>query len=61
MAIHLNHTIVAAHDKERAARFLTTVLGLPAHSVLGGDNDQCRFPQGDNSIQVMTRSDSCSA
>ena len=30
MAIRLNHTIVAAHDKEKAATFLTEILGLPA-------------------------------
>jgi hypothetical protein len=27
MAVRLNHTIVAAHDKEKAARFLTEILG----------------------------------
>jgi hypothetical protein len=36
MAIHLNHTIVAADGKESAARFLTTVLGLPAPPTLLG-------------------------
>jgi catechol 2,3-dioxygenase-like lactoylglutathione lyase family enzyme len=35
MAIQLNHTIVAAHDKEVAAIFLTEILGLPAPSLLG--------------------------
>ncbi|MGH7229832.1 MAG: VOC family protein, partial [Nitrospiraceae bacterium] len=35
MAIRLNHTIVAAHDKETSATFLTTMLGLPAPSLLG--------------------------
>jgi hypothetical protein len=30
MAVRLNHTIVAAHDKETAAMFLTEILGLPA-------------------------------
>lgn len=29
MSISLNHTIVAAHDKEAAARFLTELFGLP--------------------------------
>src|SRR4029453_18129332 len=29
MAISLNHTIVAAHDKEKTATFLTEMLGLP--------------------------------
>jgi hypothetical protein len=35
MAIRLNHTIVAAHDKETSATFLTTILGLPAPLLLG--------------------------
>ena len=35
MAIRLNHTIVAAHDKETAAMFLTEILGLPAPSLIG--------------------------
>jgi catechol 2,3-dioxygenase-like lactoylglutathione lyase family enzyme len=35
MAIRLNHTIVAAHNKETAAKFLTEILGLPAPSLLG--------------------------
>lgn len=35
MAIRLNHTIVAAHDKETSATFLTQLLGLPAPSLLG--------------------------
>jgi catechol 2,3-dioxygenase-like lactoylglutathione lyase family enzyme len=35
MAIRLNHTIVAAHDKETSATFLTEILGLPAPTVLG--------------------------
>ena len=29
MAISLNHTIVAAHDKRESARFLTELFGLP--------------------------------
>lgn len=29
MAVRLNHTIVAAHDKEKAAQFLAEILGLP--------------------------------
>ncbi|PZG97107.1 bleomycin resistance protein [Streptomyces sp. NTH33] len=28
MAVELNHTIVAVHDKERSARFLADLLGL---------------------------------
>jgi catechol 2,3-dioxygenase-like lactoylglutathione lyase family enzyme len=35
MAIRLNHTIVAAHDKDTSAMFLTEILGLPAPSLLG--------------------------
>jgi catechol 2,3-dioxygenase-like lactoylglutathione lyase family enzyme len=35
MAIRLNHTIVAARDKETAAQFLTEILGLPAPSLVG--------------------------
>ena len=35
MAIRLNHTIVAAHDKEIAAKFLSEILGLPAPSLVG--------------------------
>jgi len=29
MAVSLNHTIVAARDKEKSAKFLTEILGLP--------------------------------
>jgi catechol 2,3-dioxygenase-like lactoylglutathione lyase family enzyme len=36
MAIRLNHTIVAAHDKETAAKFLSEILGLPAPPSLVG-------------------------
>ena len=35
MAIRLNHTIVAARDKETAAKFLTEILGIPAPSLVG--------------------------
>jgi catechol 2,3-dioxygenase-like lactoylglutathione lyase family enzyme len=35
MAIRLNHTIVAAHDKQTAAKFLTELLGLTAPSLVG--------------------------
>jgi catechol 2,3-dioxygenase-like lactoylglutathione lyase family enzyme len=34
MAIRLNHTIVAARDKETAAKFLADILGLPAPSLV---------------------------
>jgi catechol 2,3-dioxygenase-like lactoylglutathione lyase family enzyme len=30
MAVELNHTIVHARDKEKSARFLSEILGLPA-------------------------------
>ena len=33
MPVHLNHTIVAAHDKYESARFLTEMLGLTAEPV----------------------------
>lgn len=35
MAVRLNHTIVAARDKNTAALFLTEILGLPPPSLLG--------------------------
>ena len=35
MAIHLNHTIIAAHDKDASATFLTNMLGLPPPVLLG--------------------------
>jgi len=35
MAVQLNHTIVASRDKERSARFLTGILGLPAPTRFG--------------------------
>jgi hypothetical protein len=35
MAVRLNHTIVAAHDKHTAAMFLADILGLPAPSLFG--------------------------
>jgi catechol 2,3-dioxygenase-like lactoylglutathione lyase family enzyme len=35
MAIRLNHTIVAAHDRETAAKFLSEILGFPAPSLVG--------------------------
>lgn len=30
MAVHFNHTIIASRDKQRSARFLADILGLPA-------------------------------
>ena len=35
MAVELNHTIVAAKDKDAAARFVTDVLGLPEAGSFG--------------------------
>lgn len=35
MTVRLNHTIVAARDKEKAAIFLAELLGLPAPFMLG--------------------------
>ena len=35
MAVELNHTIVAAHDQEQTARFLTEILGLAAPERFG--------------------------
>ena len=44
MAIRLNHTIVAAHDKETAAKFLSEILGaagaLAGRSVCGGAGER---------------------
>jgi catechol 2,3-dioxygenase-like lactoylglutathione lyase family enzyme len=35
MAVHLNHTIVAARDKHASAAFLAEILGLPAPDTFG--------------------------
>jgi catechol 2,3-dioxygenase-like lactoylglutathione lyase family enzyme len=35
MAIQLNHTIVPAHDKDRAAGFLARILGLGPAALVG--------------------------
>jgi len=35
MTIRLNHTIVAAHDRDGSATFLAEMLGLPTPSLLG--------------------------
>lgn len=35
MAVYLNHTIVAARDKDVSARFLSDVLGLPPPELVG--------------------------
>lgn len=56
MPISLNHTIVVARDKEVSARFLTEVLGLPPHRMLGHfaivqvDDTSLDFVQTDDEI-----------
>ncbi|WP_433605721.1 VOC family protein [Dactylosporangium sp. CA-139114] len=35
MPVQLNHTIVAAHDKETSARFLAAMLGVPVRPRFG--------------------------
>jgi catechol 2,3-dioxygenase-like lactoylglutathione lyase family enzyme len=35
MPVSLNHTIVVARDKVKTASFLTEILGLPPHRMLG--------------------------
>lgn len=35
MAITLNHTIISGRDKAASAAFLTEMLGLPPHTLLG--------------------------
>jgi catechol 2,3-dioxygenase-like lactoylglutathione lyase family enzyme len=35
VAIRLNHTIVAAQDKESGAKFLSEILGLPSPTMVG--------------------------
>jgi catechol 2,3-dioxygenase-like lactoylglutathione lyase family enzyme len=35
MTIQLNHTIVRSHDKHKAARFLSELLGLPEPTAFG--------------------------
>jgi len=35
MTVTLNHTIIVARDKEKSARFLAEILGLPAPSMMG--------------------------
>jgi catechol 2,3-dioxygenase-like lactoylglutathione lyase family enzyme len=50
MTVSLNHTIVAARDKEASARFLTEILGLPPASRLG---PFAVVPIGDTSLDFM--------
>jgi catechol 2,3-dioxygenase-like lactoylglutathione lyase family enzyme len=51
MTVRLNHTIVAARDKEASALFLTEILGLPAPSLLG---PFAVVQMGDTSLDFMT-------
>lgn len=50
MAVRLNHTIVAAHDRDASARFLTEVLGLPAPTHFG---PFAVVQVGDTSLDVL--------
>ncbi len=50
MAVRLNHTIVAAHDRDASARFLTEVLGLPAATHFG---PFAVVQVGDTSLDVL--------
>jgi catechol 2,3-dioxygenase-like lactoylglutathione lyase family enzyme len=50
MAVRLNHTIVAARDKEASALFLMEILGLPAPSLLG---PFAAVQVGDTSLDYM--------
>jgi catechol 2,3-dioxygenase-like lactoylglutathione lyase family enzyme len=57
MAVRLNHTIVAAHDKDVAARFLAEILGLPAPVSIGpfavvqvGDDTSLDFADSGDAI-----------
>lgn len=35
MTVRLNHTIAGAHDKEKSARFMSEILGLPSPRIMG--------------------------
>ncbi|HET6618318.1 MAG TPA: VOC family protein [Dongiaceae bacterium] len=50
MAVRLNHTIVAARDRDASATFLTEILGLPAPLHLG---PFAIVPVGDISLDFM--------
>jgi catechol 2,3-dioxygenase-like lactoylglutathione lyase family enzyme len=50
MTVRLNHTIVAARDRDASARFLTELLGLPPASLLG---PFAVVPIGDTSLDFM--------
>lgn len=48
MSVQLNHTIVWCRDKQRSARFLTDILGLPEPTILG----PMLVVQFDNSVSL---------
>lgn len=54
MAVRLNHTIVAAHDRDASARFLTDVLGLAAPTQFG---PFAVVQVGDTSLDYMETDD----
>lgn len=54
MAIRLNHTIAAAHDKNASATFLTEILGLPAPLLVG---PFAVIQVGDTSLDYMNVED----
>ena len=54
MAIRLNHTIVAARDKDAAARFVAEILGLPAPVSVG---PFAVLQVGDTSLDFMDSSE----
>jgi catechol 2,3-dioxygenase-like lactoylglutathione lyase family enzyme len=54
MAVRLNHTIVPARDKNKAALFLTEILGLPTPVLLG---PFAAVSVGDTSLDYMDTED----
>ena len=54
MAVRLNHTIVAARDKDVAARFVAEILGLPAPASVG---PFAVVQVGDTSLDFMDSSE----
>jgi catechol 2,3-dioxygenase-like lactoylglutathione lyase family enzyme len=58
MAVSLNHTIVAARDHDASARFLTEMLALPAHSIVG---PFAVVQVGDTSLDFMESGDDISS
>jgi catechol 2,3-dioxygenase-like lactoylglutathione lyase family enzyme len=54
MTVRLNHTIVAARDKDAAARFVAEILGLPAPASVG---PFAVLQVGDTSLDFVDSSD----